>query len=394
MSTFAEIIKKREKDWNSPGLMDRAKAEKIDKIPFSSPLVNWMSYGGIPRGRVTEFYGEPGSGKSTSAIDICKNAIEIFKEEFDTQIAELMKDESKNSDEIEELMERGHRKVLYLDVEHGFDAKWSETLGINMDEIEIMQPPNIPAEDLLQTVMELIETGEVGLVVIDSIPSLVTRSELEKKLGEKTVASLAGLMTVFMRKIVSLLTRNNCTMILINQIRDNMENPYKDNTPGGQAVKFYCSTRMMFRLGNPVDFLGNELPQKTENPAGYLVTVRLVKQKTAPFDRKNGTYFLMCQSGIRPDFDYAKLAIDKYGIIKKGGAWFSICDPYTKHPLETSDPLNPEKTKPVKVNGMSKVYEYLETNHEYYDRLRKFIVDDINGSDTEENSDGEANEVL
>lgn len=392
MSTFAEIIKKREKDWNAPNLMNAAKADHIDKIPFSSPLVNWTTYGGIPRNRITEFFGEPGSGKSTSAIDICKNAIEIFKSEYEEQLATLRQDESKYSDEIEELMERGPKKVLYLDIEHGFDAKWSSVLGINIDEIEIMQPPDTPAEDLLQTVEDLIATGEVGLVVLDSIPSLVTRSELEKKYGERTVASLAGLMTIFMRKIVSVLTRYECTMILINQIRDNLENPYADNTPGGRAVKFYCSMRMMFRLGNPVDFLGNELPMKTENPAGYIVTVRLVKQKTAAFDRKNGTYFLMCQSGIRPDYDFAKLAIDKYGIIKKGGAWFTICDPYTKQAIETPDPANPEKSKVVKVNGMSKVYEYLSTNREYYERLKKFIVDDINGTEGEPN--GESNEVL
>lgn len=394
MPTFAEIIKKKEKDWNAPNMMNAAKQYNTDKIPFSSPLMNWSTYGGVPMYRATEFFGEPGSGKSTSAADICKNAIEMFKKEFEDQLAEYRKDESKYSDEIEELEERGPKKVLYVDIEHGFDAKWSETIGIDPNEIEIMQPPDIPAEDLLQTIQELITTGAVGLVVLDSIPSLVTKSELEKKYGERTVASLAGLMTIFMRKIVAILTRYKCTLILINQVRDNMDNPYTMNTPGGKAIKFYCSLRMAFRLGNPVDFLGNELPQKTENPSGYLVEAKLVKQKTAPFDRKNATYFLMCQSGIRPDYDYAKLALDKYGIIKKGGAWFTICDPYTKEAIEVADPINPEKKKPVKVNGMSKVYEYLESNPEYYARLRKFIVEDISGKSEVNEDAGESDETL
>ena len=392
MSTFDEIIAKRSKEWSAPDLMKGAKVIHTDKIPFSSPLMNWATYGGIPRYRISEFYGAPGSGKSTSAADICKNAIKIFREEYDAKLAEYRQNESKYAGEIDDLESRGPLKVLYLDVEHGFDAKWSETIGLDLDEIEIMQPPNIPAEDLLQTVEDLISTGQVGLVVTDSIPSLVTKSELEKKYGERTVASLAGLMTIFLRKIVSVLTRYGCTMILINQIRDNLENPYTENTPGGQAVKFYSSLRCMFRLGNPVDFLGNELPMKTENPSGYIVSVRIVKQKTAPFDRKNATYYLMCQSGIRPDFDYAKLAIDRYGIIKKGGAWFTICDPYTKEVLETADPINPDKRKPVKINGMSKVYEYLEHNTEYYERLKRFILDDING--TEVSDDVESNETL
>ena len=392
MPSFDDLIKKQEKAWNCPGLMSSAKAVSKDKIPFSSPLMNHSTYGGIPRYRISEFYGEPGSGKSTSAIDVCKNAAILFESEFNAQLATYREDESKYSDEIEELEERGPKKILYIDIEHGFDRKWSETIGVDPEKIEIMQPPDVPAEELLQLVEDLISTGEVGLVVLDSIPSLVTKSELEKKYGERTVASLAGLMTVFMRKIVPVLTRYRCTMILINQVRDNLDNPYVANTPGGKAIKFYSSLRMMFRLGQPVDFLGNDLPKNTENPAGYIVDVRLTKQKTAPFDRKNATYYLMCQSGIRPDFDFAILAVTKYGIIKKGGAWFTICDPYTKEPLETPDPLHPDKMKPVKVNGMAKVYDYLAENSEYYSRLQRFIVDDINGTESE--PDGETNEAL
>ena len=392
MASFAEIIQKKQKEWNAPDLMRGAKIVNRDRIPFSSPLVNWSTYGGVPRYRISEFFGAPSSGKSTTAVDVCKNSIAIFRKEYEDKLAELRENEKKNADEIEELEEIGPKKVLYIDIEHGFDAEWSMKLGINPDEIEIMQPPDITAEDLLQTVEDLIKTGSVGLVVLDSIPSLVTKAELEKQYGERTVAALAGLMTIFLRKIVAVLTRYKCTMILINQIRDNMSNPYTVNTPGGEAVKFYSSMRLAFQLGNPVDFLGNELPVKTENPAGYLIDVRVVKLKVGASDRKNAKYFLMCQSGIRPDFDYAKLALERYGIIKKGGAWFTICDPVTKEPLEVPDPNDPEKTKVVKVNGMSKVYEYLETNVDYYTKLKKYITDDINGVDSID--DGEANETL
>lgn len=381
MSTYKEIIKQKAKEWEYPQLMDIVHGNVNGaKIPFSSPLMNWSTYGGIPRNRITEFFGEPGSGKSTTAVDICKNAIQIFNNEYQKEcdyLREMVGNGEKSAEiELDELNTRGSKKVLYIDLEHSFDGNWAKTLGIDEKDMDIMQPPDVFAEDILQMINEIIETGEVGLIVLDSIPSLVTKSELDKKIGERTVASLAGLLTVFCRKVVSLLTRYSCTLLFINQIRDNLNNPYIVSTPGGKAPKFYASLRIQFRIGKPIDFLGNELPVSTENPAGYLVTASIVKQKSAPWDRKQGTYYLMSQSGIRPDFDYALLAINKYGIIRKSGAWFTVCDPYTGEILMDD---SSGKSKPIKLNGMAKVYDFLSSNTNYYEKLKKFIIDDING---------------
>ena len=378
MSAYDDIINKKKKEWAAEDLMEGAKHSRGKKIPFSSPLMNWATYGGIPRDRITEFFGEPSGGKSTSAVDICKNAYPIFKEEHEARMNEL-RDIAKTGNksaasELEDLEETGPKKILYVDLEHSFDSAWADTIGIKPDEIEIMQPPDVVAEDILQTVQELISTGEVGLVVLDSIPSLVPKAELDKKYGERTVASLAGLLTIFFRKIVPMLTRYGCTLIFINQIRQNMDNPYVVKTPGGEAPKFYASLRILFQIGQPVDFLGNELPKSSENPAGYIVNAKISKQKSAPNDRRNASYFLMCQSGIREDMDFANLAMKKYGIIRKGGAWFGFVDPYTGEALE-------EDGKLVKVNGMTKVYEYLKSNQAYYQKLKKYIIDDINGTD-------------
>ena len=375
--SYADIIKKRIKDWNCDGLMEGAKAKRGNKIPFSSPLLNYSTYGGIPRDAITEFFGAPGGGKSTTAVDICKTAYKLFQEEYQDQLL-VFQEKINNGNkslmsEYEDVKERGPKKVLYIDLEHSFDAVWADTLGIREGEIDIMQPPDVFAEDILQTVKEIIETGEVGLIVLDSIPSLVTQSELDKKFGERTVASLSGLLTIFCRKIVQLLTRYGTTLIVINQIRDNMDSPYVVNTPGGNALKFYCSLRIQFKIGAPVDFLGNELPASTENPAGYKVTAKIVKQKSAPNDRRAGSYYLMAHSGIRIDMDFAQLAVNKYGIINKAGAWFSIKDPYTKEQLVD------ETGRPVKVNGMTKVFEYLQNNPEYFNRLVKYITTDIEG---------------
>lgn len=379
MSSYLEIIEKRKKEWNCSSLMDGANRNVGKKIPFSSPLLNYSTYGGIPRNAITEFFGQPGGGKTVSAIDICKNAYKIFNEEYDSRIAELRELANNGTKsalvEIEELEERGPKRILFVDLEHSFDGAWAETLGIANSNIDVMQPPDVVAEDILQTVQDLIETGELGLIVLDSIPSLVPRAELEKKFGERTVASLAGLLTVFFRKIVPILTRYETTLLVINQVRDNLDNPYVVKTPGGNALKFYCSLRILFQIGNPVDFVGNELPQKSENPAGYIINAKIMKQKSAPWDRRNGSYYLMSQSGIRVDMDFCQLAVKKYGIIKKGGAWFTMCDPMTGEVLE--DPIT---NKPLKINGFAKVLEYVQNNQDYYTKLKTFIINDIEGN--------------
>ena len=386
MSDFAKIIKDCEKEWACPELMESVNKTGGRKIPFSSPSLNYITYGGIPRAAMTEFYGVPGGGKSTSAIDICKNALEIFTKEYEDEIADIQSKIANGKKELKsdlsDLMDRGPKKILYIDLEHSFNKKWAAILGITNKAIEIMQPPDIAAEKILQKVEDLIGTGEVGLIVLDSIPSLVPQAELEKKYGERTVAPLAGLMTQFCRKVTQILLRYDCTLLFINQLRANMNNPYVDNTPGGEAIKFYCSLIMCFRLGSPVDFLGNELPQKAENPSGYLINVKMVKQKSAPFDRKLGQYYLMSLSGLRVDFEFANLAIKQYNIIRKSGAWFTICNPETAEPLEVDGSI-------VKVNGLAKVYDYLQGNPEYYEKLCNFIINDINhnGLSIEETSD-------
>ena len=387
MGTYADIINKRKKEWNCSSLMDSAHAERGAKIPFSSPLLNYSTYGGIPRGQITEFFGNPGGGKTSTSIDICKNANRIFNEEYQQKISELREKSIKDkvaASELAELEERGVKRVLYVDLEHSFDSEWAKKLGINFDAIDIMQPPDVVAEDLLQTIQELIETGELGLVVLDSVPSLTTRQELEKKYGERTVASLAGLLTIFCRKLVPILKRYDTTFIFINQTRDNMDNPYVVNTPGGKALKFYCSLRIEFKIGAPVDFLGNELPSNAENPSGHIVTAKIVKQKSAPWDRKNASYYLMAHTGIEVEMDFAQLAVKKYGIIRKAGAWFTCCLP------DTGEVLTDERGVPVKLNGMAKVLDFLKLNPDYFKRIQDYILADIAGEDLAAQSEGES----
>lgn len=388
MPSYADLINKAKKDFKCETLMSGNTAKTVPKIPLSAPFMNYALYGGIPRGRMTEFFGEPGSGKSTTAVDVCKNAAKIFKQDFEVEKQELRKKIANGTKsaqiELQAVEERGPRKVLYVDIEHGFDRAWSEKIGINPEEVDVMQPPNIAAEDLLQLISDVIETGDVGLVVLDSLAALVPRAELEKKFGERTVASLAGLLTIFFRKVTPLLARYDCTMICCNQTRENMDNPYEVKTPGGVSVKFFASLRILFRMGQPLDTFGNELPKNVEDPAGYIIQAKIIKQKTAPFNRKLGTYTLMCDSGIMPMYDYVKLAMTKYGIIAKAGAWMTLTDP------RTGEVYCNDQGTPVKLNGLAKVYAYMEANPDYYNMIVDFIEKDLNGSEdnnSEENSD-------
>ena len=215
MSLYRDKLKKAAKDWNCPDMMTRAKKQR-SRIPFSSPLLNYATYGGIPRNAITEFHGAPGGGKSSTAIDLCGNAYRLFQQEHEQKVQEYRELVAKGKKEyagpLEDLIEAGPKNVLYVDLEHSFDYKWAGKIGVTDNEVDVMQPPDVAAEQILQTVQGLIETGELGLVVLDSIPSLVTQAELDKKYGERIVASLAGLMTGFMRKVVSLLPHRRCLL--------------------------------------------------------------------------------------------------------------------------------------------------------------------------------------
>lgn len=318
---------------------------------------------------------------TTTAIDLASHAKELFAAEHESKVQEYREFVAKGKKEyagpLEDLIDQGPKAVLYVDLEHTFDWAWAGRLGLRKGDIDVAQPGNVGGEQICQMIEDVARTGEVGLIVIDSIPSLVTEAEWTKKYGERTVSSLAGLMTTFMRKMTYVTSQNDCTLVLINQTRDNMDNPYVLQTPGGRAIKFYCTTRLYFRKGAPLDFAGNELPQSAENPAGYKINVKMQKQKGAPFDRKVASYYLMSQTGIRPDYDYAKLAIDKYNIIQKRGAWFSLCDSFTGEILEEED------GRPVKVNGQLKVFDYLADHPDYYAKLRAYIDADINGSEVD-----------
>lgn len=313
--------------------------EEVQKIPFSSCRLNYMTYGGIPIGRIAEFFGTDGSGKTTTAIDIAGQAQKLFPD----------------------------KKVLFVDIEHTFDSCWATKLGLNCDDIIYLDPDSMGAEEVFNMMIELIDTGEISLCILDSIGAMVSMQANEKQIGERTYGGVSMALTEFSKKITPVLARTNCTLIGINQARDDMNSPYGGTTTtGGRCWRHACTTRLEFRKGNYIDEKGNNLSRACENPAGNIVNVALVKSKVCRPDRKVGFYTLKYLEGI----DYVSDAVDvgiKLGIINQGGAWFSIVD------IETGEILQDEDGELMKYQGRSKVIEKIKNNNAVYEYITESI---------------------
>lgn len=322
-------MKKVNKQYGSEIVELNVQEKELDLIPFSSPRLNYLSYGGIPRGRILEFYGEESSGKSTLCLDLMANFQIKYPEEY----------------------------ILYIDVEGTYDAKWAANMGVKPDTVVILNCLGQYAEEIFDQVKEAMETGVFGLMVLDSIGAMYSKQASEKSFEEKTYGGIALSLTQFVNQCVPIIKRNNIAFIGINQIRENIGNMYNPiSTPGGKAWKFACSQRYMCRKGKFLDDKGNEISSNSENPQGHLIEVKLVKSKTCPSDRRIGKCSLFYRSGIRQDIDLLDLAI-KFDIIHKGGAWFNAT-------IDGND---------YKWQGQAKVLEALNSNETLFNSIKEKV---------------------
>ena len=316
-----DLMKTINKDLKSEFVHKGLPSYDYKRIPFTSPRLNYMTYGGIPMGKLIEFYGENHGGKTTTALDIVANYQHM----------------------------EGAKGVVYADIENALDRVWATKLGVDLDsdDFYLISPESQGAETIFEHILQMIDTGEVGLVVIDSLGVMVSNQALEKSVEDKTYGGIAMGLTNFSKKAEMLCNKHNCTIIGINQLRADMNSPYGGTTtPGGEAWKFVCSVRMEFRMGKYIDDKGNDLTRQAENPAGNYVLVHMKKNKTCPPTRRVGFYTINYLTGIDYLKDLVEVAI-KYGIIDKAGAWFSIID------AESGEQI-------VKLQGQNKVNEYLE----------------------------------
>lgn len=380
---MAEINKKYKADIIQVG----TQISKIAKIPFSSPTANFITYGGVPIGKITELFGGEGGGKTTSALDICANAQQLFEKQFNDDVDALnkvieeqttkgTKEGKKLADkankELQDVIDKGKKLVAYVDTEQTLDVEWAQKLGVDTEALILVKPQEQTAEQVLEIIKQLIATGDIGLCVLDSIPCLVPQQIYDESLEKKAYGGISQPLTIFSSKILPYLVQNECAFIGINQIREDLSSMYNTiSTPGGRAWKHACSLRLRFKKDTLLDENNGELSSRAENPAGNKVQIEVVKTKVCKPDRKLGYYTLNYTTGIDAVNDTITVAT-QYGLLQKEGSWFTFLN-------EDKTPMEDDGGKIIKMQGQGRVNIFLNDHPEVFEQLKDRVQKEMYG---------------